>query len=98
MDHKKLAFSATIHCLIGCSIGEILGMVIGTTFNIHDVAAIILSIILAFIFGYGLSSLPLLKSLSPSKALSIAFAADSASITTMEIVDNLIIIIIPGAL
>jgi uncharacterized protein DUF4396/heavy metal-binding protein len=96
---KKVAFSATFHCLTGCAVGEILGMIIGTHFNIYNTAAIVLSIILAFVFGYSFTLIPLLKSgISFFKALSLAFAADTVSITVMEIVDNLIMVFIPGAL
>jgi hypothetical protein len=96
---KKVAFSATVHCLTGCAIGEILGMVIGNFFNIHNVASIILSIILAFVFGYGLSLQPLLRhGLTLRKSLPLAFASDTVSISVMEIMDNLIIFFIPGAL
>lgn len=95
----KSAVSATLHCLTGCAIGEVLGMVIGTALGWHDIPMIILAIVLAFIFGYGLTIGPLLRSgLSLSTALKTAFAADTLSITSMEIVDNLIIILIPGAL
>lgn len=94
-----MAFSATVHCLTGCAVGEVLGMVIGNFFNIHNFAAIALSIFLAFVFGYAFSILPLLKhGLSLFKALSLAFAADTISITVMEIMDNLIVLLIPGAM
>jgi len=96
---KKVAFMATAHCLTGCAIGEIVGMVIGSYFNIHNMASIILSVVLAFVFGYSLTLLPLLKSgLSLVKALPVAFATDTVSITIMEVMDNLIIVFIPGAL
>ncbi|MBP6913062.1 MAG: DUF4396 domain-containing protein [Candidatus Levybacteria bacterium] len=96
---RKVAFSATVHCLTGCAVGEVLGMVIGNYFNIHNIASIVLSIVLAFIFGYLFSIIPLLKhGLSLTKALALAFAADTVSITIMEIMDNLIILLIPGAM
>lgn len=95
---KRLAFSATSHCLTGCAIGEVLGMMIGAYFGIHNFATIALAVILAFIFGYSLTIIPLLKHLSLKKALSLAFASDTISISVMEIVDNLIIFLIPGAL
>jgi hypothetical protein len=96
---KKIAFSATLHCLTGCAIGEILGMIIGTYFNIHNTASIALSIVLAFLFGYSFTLVPLFRSgLSFAKSLSLAFASDTVSITVMEIMDNLIIFLIPGAL
>ena len=95
---KNIAFMATVHCLTGCAIGEIVGMVIGAYFNIHDIAAIALSIILAFIFGYSFTIIPLTKHFSLKKTLSLAFASDTVSISVMEIMDNLIIFLIPGAL
>ena len=96
---KKVAFSATLHCLTGCALGEITGMIIGTAFNLHNLAAIVLSILLAFGFGYSFSMFPLLKSgLSLKKSLSLALASDTISISVMEIMDNLIIVFIPGAL
>ena len=95
---RKVAFSATVHCLTGCAVGEVLGMIIGNYFNLHNIASIALSIVLAFIFGYSFSIIPLLKhGLSPMKALALAFAADTISITVMEIMDNLIVLLIPGA-
>jgi hypothetical protein len=103
MDGKqslnRLAFSATVHCLTGCAIGEILGMVLATWWGWGNFASILLSIVLAFFFGYGLTSLPLLRSgMSLRKVAPLAFASDTASITTMEIVDNLFIVVVPGAI
>src|SRR6188472_1509513 len=96
---NRLALSATVHCLTGCAIGEVLGMVIGTALGWSNGATIVASIVLAFFFGYGLTSLPLLRSgMSVRQVASLAFASDTASITTMEIVDNLFILIVPGAL
>jgi hypothetical protein len=96
---NRLALSATIHCLTGCAIGEVLGMVLATWWGWGDFASILLSIILAFFFGYGLTSLPLLRSgMSVRQVAPLAFASDTASITTMEIVDNLFILIVPGAI
>src|SRR5512133_3703592 len=93
------AFSATIHCLTGCAIGEVLGMILATWWGWGDVASIVLSVILAFVFGYGLTSLPLLRSgMTPRQVAPLALASDTASITTMEIVDNLFIVVVPGAL
>lgn len=98
-DLKKTAFMATGHCLFGCSVGEIAGMVIGAYLNIHNLAAIALSIILAFTFGYSFSLWPLFKhGLSLRKAMPIALAADTVSITVMELMDNLVIVFIPNAL
>jgi Domain of unknown function (DUF4396) len=94
-----LALSATVHCLTGCAIGEVLGMVLATWWGWGDVASIVLAVVLAFFFGYGLTSLPLLRAgMSVRRVAPLAFASDTASIATMEIVDNLFIIIVPGAL
>jgi hypothetical protein len=96
---NRLAVSATVHCLTGCAIGEVLGMILATWWGWGDVASIVLAVILAFFFGYALTSLPLLRSgMSPRQVAPLAFASDTASITTMEIVDNLFIVIVPGAL
>lgn len=95
----KQAISATLHCLTGCAIGEVLGMVIGTALNLHNAAMITLSIALAFLFGYALSILSLRKAnLGAGRTIKTALASDTLSITSMEIVDNLIIALIPGAL
>src|SRR4051812_2378591 len=102
VDTKELnaiALSATVHCLTGCAIGEITGMAIATALGFSDVASILLAVALAFLFGYTLTSLPLLRSgLSPREAAPVALASDTASITLMEIVDNAIILAIPGAI
>jgi Domain of unknown function (DUF4396) len=96
---NRLAFSATAHCLTGCAIGEVLGLVIGTILGWGNVATIALAVVLAFFFGYSLTMLPLLRSgLALSTVLPIAFAADTLSITIMEIVDNLVMVVIPGAM
>ena len=96
---NRTALSATIHCLTGCAIGEILGLVIGTALGWGTAQTIILAVALAFLFGYGLTMLPLLRSGLPFRtALGLALAADTASITIMEIVDNLIMLVIPGAM
>jgi Domain of unknown function (DUF4396) len=96
---NRLALMATVHCLSGCAIGEILGMVLSTWWGFGNFASIVLSIVLAFFFGYGLTSLPLLRSgMSVRQVAPLAFASDTASITTMEIVDNLFILIVPGAI
>jgi hypothetical protein len=96
---NRTAFMATVHCLTGCAIGEVLGMVLATWWGWGDVASIVLSIVLAFLFGYGLTSLPLLRAgLPPRRVAPLALASDTASITTMEIVDNLFVIVVPGAL
>jgi hypothetical protein len=96
---NRLAFSATVHCLTGCAMGEVLGMVIGTALGWSNGATIAASILLAFVFGYGLTSLPLLRAgLGVRRVAPLAFASDTLSITTMEIVDTLIILLIPGAI
>ena len=96
---NRLAFSATAHCLTGCAIGEGLGLVIGTVLGWGNVATIVLAIVLAFFFGYSLTMLPLLRAgLTLATALPLAFASDTLSITIMEIVDNLIVVLIPGAM
>ena len=94
-----VAISATLHCLTGCAIGEIAGMAIGTAAGMSNGSTVGLSIALAFLFGYGLTSLPLLRSgLALSAVASIAFASDTLSIATMEVVDNVIVVAIPGAM
>jgi hypothetical protein len=94
-----VAISATLHCLTGCAIGEIAGMAIGTAFGLSNSVTVILAVSLAFVFGYGLTSLPLLRAgLILSTVIPIALASDTLSIATMEIVDNAIILAIPGAM
>lgn len=96
---NRLAFSATVHCLTGCSIGEVLGMVIGTTLSMGNWSTIALSVVLAFVFGYLLTMLPLLRAgVTLRTALGLAFASDTVSIMIMEIVDNAIMLAIPGAM
>ena len=96
---RQLAFGATLHCLTGCAIGEVLGMVIGTGLGWDDVPTILLSVVLAFLFGYSLTLRPLLASgLAFAAAARLALAADTLSITVMEIVDNAIMLVIPGAM
>ena len=96
---NRLAFSATAHCLTGCAIGEVLGLVIGTILGWGNAATIVLAVVLAFFFGYSLTMLPLLRSgLALATVLPLAFASDTLSITIMEIVDNLIVLVIPGAM
>jgi hypothetical protein len=92
------AVSATLHCLTGCAIGEILGMVISTALALGNAASILISIVLAFVFGYGLTMRPLLRAVGARRAVRLAFASDTVSISTMEIVDNLFIVAVPGAL
>jgi hypothetical protein len=96
---NRLAVSATTHCLTGCAIGEVLGLVIATALGWHHAASIALAVLLAFVFGYALTLRPLLGSgLTLRAAFGIAFAADTASITVMEIVDNAVLLAIPGAM
>lgn len=96
---NRVALSATIHCLTGCSIGEVLGMVIGTAMGLGNWSTVALAVVLAFVFGYLLTMLPLLRAgLGYRTALGLAFAADTASITIMEIVDNAVMLTIPGAI
>jgi len=95
----SMAVSATLHCLTGCAIGEILGLIIGTASGLGNAVTIALSIVLAFFFGYTLSTLPLLKAgLVLRTALTVVLAADTLSILSMEIVDNAVMLIIPGAM
>jgi hypothetical protein len=94
-----LAVSATLHCLTGCAIGEIAGMVIGTAAGLSNGATVAISIALAFLFGYGLTSLPLLRAgMALAAVVPIAFASDTLSIATMEAIDNAIVVAIPGAI
>ena len=95
---NRLAWSATLHCLTGCAIGEVLGMVIGTALGWGNAATIALAVLLAFVFGYALTLKSLLGALSLGAALRMALAADTASIAVMEVVDNAIMLLIPGAM
>jgi hypothetical protein len=94
-----VAASATLHCLTGCAIGEVAGVAIGTALGLSNPATITLAVVLAFFFGYGLTSLPLLRAgLALSAVVPIALASDTLSIATMELVDNAIVLAIPGAM
>jgi hypothetical protein len=96
---NRMAASATLHCLTGCAIGEVAGLIIGTAAGLSNGVTIVISIALAFVFGFSLSSLPLLKAgLTVGAALSVVVAADTLSIATMEVVDNLVMAVIPGAM
>lgn len=96
---NRMAFGATTHCLTGCAIGEVLGLVVATAWGWHDIPSILLAIVLAFVFGYGLTMRPLLRGgLTMRAALGLAFAADTVSITVMEVMDNAIVIAIPRAM
>jgi hypothetical protein len=96
---NRLAFQATVHCLTGCAIGEVLGMVIATALGWGNASSIAISIVLAFFFGYSLTVRPVLKAgIDFRRATRVAFASDTVSITTMEIVDNAFILVVPGAI
>ena len=99
MSLDRLAFLATVHCLTGCAIGEVLGMIIGTALGWGDLGTIVFAILLAFLFGYSLTMLPLLRAgLALGAAVPLALASDTVSIAVMEIVDNAIMLLIPGAM
>lgn len=94
-----VAISATLHCLTGCAIGEVAGVAIGTALGFSNFETIALVVGLAFLFGYGLTSLPLLRAgVALSAVIPIALASDTLSIATMEVVDNAIILLVPGAM
>ena len=96
---NRLALSATLHCFTGCAIGEVVGMAIATAMGWGAVASVVVAVALAFVFGYAFSIRPLLAGGLPlAAAMSLAFAADTVSITTMEIVDNALMVAIPGAI
>ncbi len=96
---NRVALSATIHCLTGCAIGEVLGMVIGTALGWGDWQTIALAVVLAFFFGYSLTMVPLLRSgIALGAAIPVALAADTVSIAVMEVVDNAIMVAVPGAM
>ncbi len=96
---NRVAFSATVHCLTGCAIGETLGMVIGTGLGWGEWETVALAVVLAFLFGYSLTMVPLLRAgLTLTAAIPLAFAADTVSIAIMEVVDNAIMLLIPGAM
>lgn len=93
------AVRATLHCLTGCAIGEVAGMVIGTAADLPTVATVVLSVALAFVFGYALTMRGVLRAgLAPRAALGVALAADTVSIAVMELVDNAVILAVPGAM
>ncbi|MFD4637588.1 DUF4396 domain-containing protein [Lentzea sp. NPDC058436] len=95
----RQAISATLHCLTGCAIGEVLGMVIGTALGWGNLATIVLAVVLAFVFGYSLTIRPVLRSgLAFKAALGVALAADTVSIAVMEVVDNGVMLLVPGAM
>jgi hypothetical protein len=95
----RVALSATLHCLTGCAIGEVLGMVIGTAAGLSNGTTVMISIALAFFFGYTLTSMPLLRSgMALAAVIPIALASDTVSIAIMEVVDNAIMLLVPGAM
>ncbi len=94
-----MALSATLHCLTGCAIGEILGLAIGTALGWSNAPTIVLAIALAFLFGYSFTFVPLVRRGMPLRAAAaVALTADTISITVMEIVDNAVVLVIPGAM
>ena len=96
---NRLAFTATLHCLSGCAVGEVLGMVIGTALGWSALSTIGLAVGLAFLFGYAFTMIPFLRAgLAFGAVLKLALAADTVSIAIMEIVDNAIMLVIPGAM
>jgi Domain of unknown function (DUF4396) len=96
---NRQAFSATWHCLTGCAIGEVLGLVLATWWGWGNAASIALAIVLAFFFGYAFTFVPLLRGgMALRDAVGIALAADTVSITVMEIVDNTVVLLVPGAM
>lgn len=96
---KRMAASATLHCLIGCAIGEMIGVTIGTHIGFAPHQTVLLAAGLSFVSGYAVSTWPLLRAgMSFRQSIKLVFAADTASILTMTIVDNLIMLIVPGAM
>jgi hypothetical protein len=96
---NRLAISATTHCRTGCAIGEVLGMLIGTALGWGNLPTIVLAVALAYLFGFGLTSLPLFRAgLTLAAIVPIALASDTVSITIMEFIDNMFVLFIPGAM
>ncbi|MYX44825.1 DUF4396 domain-containing protein [Streptomyces sp. SID89] len=95
----RTAAQATLHCLTGCAIGEVLGMVVGTAAGLHNAATVVVSIALAFVFGYALTMRGVLRAGVPLRqALKVALAADTVSIAVMELIDNTVMVGVPGAM
>ena len=96
---NRLAVSATTHCLTGCAIGEVLGFIIATSLGWGDVASLALAVGLAYLFGFALTARPLVRAgLAAGTVVSTALAADTLSITIMEVIDNVVVVLVPGAL
>jgi Domain of unknown function (DUF4396) len=96
---NQLALTATVHCLTGCAIGEVLGMVIATALGWGNAPSIAIAVVLAFVFGYGFTLVPLLNAgMGLARAVPLAFASDTVSIAVMEVADNLVMLLVPGAM
>jgi hypothetical protein len=96
---SRLAFQATLHCLAGCGTGEVVGLAAGTALGLSNFATVVLGIVLAYAFGYALTFVPLVRAGMPVlRATGITFAAETVSITVMELVDNVVVLAIPGAM
>jgi hypothetical protein len=94
-----MAVTATLHCLTGCAVGEVLGLVLATWWGLSNGPSIALAVTMAFLFGYGFTATPLLRSgWSLRRAAGLALAADTVSIATMEVVDNGVVLLVPGAM
>ena len=99
MNLNRLAVSATNHCLTGCAIGEVAGMAIATAFGWGNLASVVTAVVLAYFFGFGLTAMPLVRAgLAAGVVVSTALAADTVSITIMEAIDNLTVVLIPNAI
>jgi Domain of unknown function (DUF4396) len=95
----RAAIQATLHCLTGCAIGEILGMVLSAACGFGNALSILVSVLLAFVFGYALTLRPVIAAgIAPRRAMRLAVASDTVSIATMELVDNAFILLVPGAI
>jgi hypothetical protein len=98
-QQTRIAISATVHCLTGCAIGEILGLALATWWGWSNAPSIALAFVLAFVFGYSFTVVPVYRSgMSLRRAIAVALAADTLSILTMELVDNAVMLSIPGTM
>jgi hypothetical protein len=98
-DLNRVAASATLHCLVGCAVGELVGMTVATALGWGDVASIALAVGLAYLFGFGLTARPLVRAgMAAGAVISTAIAADTVSITIMEVIDNVFVVLVPGAM